>query len=160
AKDQYFSDPDKFRYFETIFDTIRQLSVTKNYYNADLFNIEEILSILEMEDQLEGTSRRERFATFIRDVINYYTPPCVAAPQSLASQLFGADPKWQSYGAFIAAILNCCLPMSRNSSGLAAWKHEGKARPDIEYSIVTLNYDLIPEIAANQISKATGIDVA
>ena len=49
SKDLYFSDPRRYRHFQRVFELVRNLSITKNYFDADLFNIEEILSILEMQ---------------------------------------------------------------------------------------------------------------
>jgi hypothetical protein len=46
SKDMYFETPDRYKYFSDVFNQIRDFSVVKNYYNSDLFNIEEILSIL------------------------------------------------------------------------------------------------------------------
>jgi len=47
-------DPTKFAHFQEVFDRINELSRIKNFYDANLFNIEEILSLLEMEHHLEG----------------------------------------------------------------------------------------------------------
>ena len=46
SKDMYFGDPVTYRQFDTVFKTIEELSIIKNYFKADLFNIEEILSIV------------------------------------------------------------------------------------------------------------------
>ncbi len=52
AKDLYFSDEIKYKSFFKVLDKIKDLSIIKNYYHADLLNIEEILSILEMQQFL------------------------------------------------------------------------------------------------------------
>lgn len=44
-----------------MFDEINELSISKNYYSADLFNIEEILSIIEMGTFLEGEKLKKVF---------------------------------------------------------------------------------------------------
>ena len=53
SKDLYFKDKSKYAYFDEVFNLIDEMSVSKNYYNTDLLNIEEILSILEMQSFLE-----------------------------------------------------------------------------------------------------------
>jgi hypothetical protein len=158
AKDQFAEKPTEFPHFEKVFETIDRLSVSKNYYNADLFNIEEILSILEMDDQLEGNSRRDEFVTFIRDVIKYRTPPLQSLPTDKPLiQLLGQG-SWTMYGAFTAAVLNCSFNMTRSGSSYH-WTRAGRAQSGITYSIVTLNYDLIPETSASQMQKMSGIPI-
>jgi len=74
AKDMYFSSPSTFSYIKDVIQMINELSVVKNYFKSDLFNIEEILSILEMNDYLGDQSNKELFQRFICSVIEYYTP--------------------------------------------------------------------------------------
>ena len=50
SKDLFAAQPKSFPAFERIFALVRQWSEIKTYYDADLLNIEEILSILEMGD--------------------------------------------------------------------------------------------------------------
>ena len=50
------------------------MSIIKNYYQANLFNIEDILSVLEMGEYLEGKPLKDVFLKYITDVIAYYTP--------------------------------------------------------------------------------------
>ena len=49
SRDLYFSNREMYPHFDEVFQMIAQLSVTKNYFETDLFNIEEILSILGTE---------------------------------------------------------------------------------------------------------------
>ena len=62
SKDMYSEDPDRYSHFKKVFDRIREMSVCKNYYKADLFNIEEVLSILEISGS-SGLSVGTEFAT-------------------------------------------------------------------------------------------------
>ncbi|HHN47271.1 MAG TPA: hypothetical protein ENN09_07500, partial [Planctomycetes bacterium] len=75
SKDLFATDPHEYESFKNIFDTIQKMSYVKNFYNTDLFNIEEILSILEMEDTVKDKNRSSAFAEYIKSVIRYYTPP-------------------------------------------------------------------------------------
>ncbi len=74
SKDLYFSNTTRYIHFKQVFDLIRDLSVAKNYFDTDLFNIEEILSILEMQVFVEKRRLRKAFLQYVRDVIIYYTP--------------------------------------------------------------------------------------
>ena len=46
SKDLYFFDTARYMHFQQVFDLIRDLSVAKDYFDTDLFNIEKVLSIL------------------------------------------------------------------------------------------------------------------
>ncbi|MDI6784013.1 MAG: hypothetical protein QME64_07980 [bacterium] len=37
SKDMFFKD-DKYKYFDEVFKTIKEMAVIKNYFDADLFN--------------------------------------------------------------------------------------------------------------------------
>ena len=58
SKDQYASDPDRYGHFGTIFKQIDTLSKIKNFFSSNLYNIEEVLSILEMRSELVGDRTR------------------------------------------------------------------------------------------------------
>jgi len=75
SKDMYFSDRERFGTFKDVFDAIEEVSFTKNYFDANLFNIEEILSILEMQELVESGRLKRGFVHYILDVIKHYTPP-------------------------------------------------------------------------------------
>ena len=70
AKDIYFADSNNYRHFSKIFEFIDKMSYAKNYYACDLTNIEEILSILEMQQQLGSKGLRKSFVDFITDGIS------------------------------------------------------------------------------------------
>jgi hypothetical protein len=74
SKDIYASESEKYPHFKEVFDQITAMNVAKSYYSADLFNIEEILSMLEIQEFIERGRLRESFIQYIRDVIKYYTP--------------------------------------------------------------------------------------
>ena len=74
SKDQFFANPDDYAHFQSVFDAVNKLSVSKNYYEADLFNIEEILSIMEMQSFLGSKSIKKQFIKYIIDVIKHHTP--------------------------------------------------------------------------------------
>jgi len=150
--DMYNSNPAEYAHFKVVFDTIREMSIIKNYYEANLFNIEEILSILEMGEFLEGKRLEDVFIQYIKDVIAFYTPEMKSyeagrIPGNWADWLFGPSNIWKPYGMFIGSVLN--LSFRTGSFGFdGSYENivcEVQTHPATNYSIVTLNYDLIPE---------------
>ena len=152
SKDMYAIDPEKYSHFNDIFKTIAEMSTVKNYFNADLFNIEEILSILEMQDHLSGKSRAESFRQYIADVIIYFTPPVTPyasrLPGNWESFVFGKNQRWRRYGSFASSLFN--LRMKKLSETIKYWK---EPHPKAAYSTITLNYDLIFESALTHLEE-------
>ena len=77
AKDLYALDTEKYGYFSHVFEFIHdKLAWVKTVYEADLNNIEEILSILEMLNILDKIEEKDviEYKRFLIDVIDYYTP--------------------------------------------------------------------------------------
>jgi hypothetical protein len=167
SKDLYFSDETKFPHFSEVFDTIKELSVAKNYYQSDLFNIEEILSILEMKEFLEGHKLKDEFIQYIRDVITNYTPELPNLNQSRAGNwedfLFGSNAKYPLYGYFISAVIRLMYQRELSDSAKTSRAYDFTANTNphsqTKYAILSLNYDLVPEtvnnfISSNYISKS------
>jgi hypothetical protein len=161
AKDLYFSDPSKYASFKGVLSQIDQMQKSKSYYNIDLFNIEEILSILQMEDEVTGNDRSSEFADFISEVVKAYTPEM--PPPTLNKDPLGYLPPDQgfhvpffgdqnsilnAYGQFVANLMSLRLDV-------VPYDFEGNIRAEFRpslirdaltrYSIVTLNYDLVIE---------------
>src|SRR5262245_18828179 len=81
SRDQCIADPERYGYFREIFDQIRDLHFAKSYYHADLSNVEEILSLLEMKAELAAQPRlREMFMRYLGDVIAHHTPAFPVQP--------------------------------------------------------------------------------
>jgi len=122
SRDLYYSDQAKFAHFQEVFNTINELSVIKNFYSSDLFNIEEILSILEMREYLEGEELKANFLEYLADVINHYTPELRPYGPKLTTNwqdvLFTPfhDSTWRGYGHFISTICNLILANREEAS--------------------------------------------
>jgi hypothetical protein len=150
AKDMYYSDPEKFNYFLKIFEKIDSLSKIKNFFTADLYNIEEVLSLFETESILyRNTKFRNDFIKFIIDVINNYTFKNLEINfaknvTNYHSFVLGGDQIKKIYGCFVCSLLGLQINKSgeRNESNFYIQKIP---KNDIRYSIVTLNYDTILE---------------
>jgi hypothetical protein len=108
SKDQFFSNQAAFPRFRDVFTNINNLARAKNIYQADLHNIEEILSIFEMEGVGKDFHQnvRKDFVDYIGDVVRYYTPQ--PQPAALGSHrmwnIAGVTETWTDYCAFVAAI--------------------------------------------------------
>ncbi len=77
AKDLYALDRKKYSHFDKVLTRIREkLAYVGHYYKTNLDNIEEVLSILVMEQMVGGGTKKEveEYIRFLRDVIIYHTP--------------------------------------------------------------------------------------
>lgn len=163
ARDQYAREQDKFVHFKSVFNRINQLARVRSAYHSPLHNIEEVLSLVEMQDALQGKRSTKPLQRFICDVIEYYTPK---APISKATSLstwhsfaHGIGSDYDPYLKFVACLFGLEVQGRRGdirspdgpplSSGI-------RAVPDVEYSVITLNYDLVLEVCAEAISAWVG----
>jgi len=156
SKDMYFRDPDKWDHFFQIFQTISKLHVVKSYYEADLYNIEEILSILEMHEGLFGKPDDSEddtgpFRQYIADVIDNCTPEVTqnqSLPANYWDHLLGGQQLWQQYGFFAASLFGLQLQALTRQGGQLSKPvrlHGSPVQGRHVYSVVTMNYDTVLE---------------
>ena len=134
---------DQSKCFKEVFEAIHTMSVVKNYYETDLFNIEEILSILTMQHRLGGEPLKKAFLRYIADVIEFYTPevPRLSVPHTsewykgLYSSM--GEPG-QYYGLFVGSLFQ--LSISPPAGGAKRYLNRF-----VDYGVITLNYDLVLE---------------
>jgi hypothetical protein len=148
AKDMYAADPQSYGHFKEVFDYISSMGSVQTYYEADLLNIEEILSVLEMRDQIGG-NRSRRFVQLLVDVIKYYTPP----PPRIDAVRFSANwyeypmqahQNWMPYFYFAMSLLGVRIGPKQIGQVARLIATRVERRP-ARYSIVTLNYDCVLE---------------
>ncbi len=155
SKDMYFSNPEGFGYFKEVFDAIATMSVSKNYYDANLFNIEEILSIAEMQELVGGGRLRRNFEKYIVDVIGHFTPPVQNRGGSLPGNwhgfLFSGGHLQAEYGYFVGNLLGLEFKRPLNSAGGAFYNK--LSHPNASYSVITLNYDMVLESYAGYVER-------
>jgi hypothetical protein len=154
AKDLYDGDPIKFNHFAKSFNLMESFHRVKMFMKADLENIEEILSILEMKDMLSSEPNRESFSKFISDVIIAYTPaiqPPVPSPQF--SNLFGPEHLSASYCIFVSQLFGICKGRFNEQPRAL---ERGKTSAD--YSVISLNYDCVLEAACEYINRHYHLD--
>ncbi|WP_444926638.1 hypothetical protein ACJJI4_00100 [Microbulbifer sp. TRSA002] len=163
SKDLYFRSPNKFAHFNEVFDTIKKLSFIKNYYKSDLFNIEEILSTIEMNEFLKGKKLKDEFIKYIKDVINSYTPTTISPKyqhplHEWKEFPFGRNESIALYSYFVASLMGLRfeerlssdpIKTMRNSYLAATKSSNSQAR----YAVLSLNYDIVLENIATAISE-------
>jgi hypothetical protein len=156
SREMYNRDQSMFRHFRDVFTTIGQIAAVRKFFEADLYNLEEILSILEIQEYLLGGRLKDIFIRYISDVIEYYTPdilpgeidtPILKEDYNLFSGV--QDLQWQPYLNFVGSILQAkaVIPKPGNTQFSEWWVHPAE-KPTAHYALITLNYDRIPEIAS------------
>jgi len=182
SRDLYYThnDPPEenpFKSFGRIFAAIERLHSAKSHYALNLLNIEEILSMLEMMRAvgapLEARAEPlgigvELFKDYIRSTIEECTPKSFTPgfqeqvktggyPTDAAEQLFGekSDPV-NAYGNFVAGLAGVGVLVQKRPGRpgtIIERLHRSPEGVEHEYSIVTLNYDLLIERLADHIDK-------
>lgn len=160
AKDIYLREPETYAHFKSVIDYINDLSFIKNYYSADLFNIEEILSIIEMAESVGGKDEIG-FKKFIKDTIEYYTPENIPVdPKQINHMNFlGTYVVPKSIGAFVLSLTNISYKAKRvlldGYTTEQGFKIEFFKNDSIRniYSIITLNYDRVIESVFDFVDK-------
>lgn len=148
----YFSDPETYSYFNDVFESINELSVIKNYYDADLFNIEEILSITEMLSFLDGEKLNSDFKRYISEVIKYYTPKLQPysenknLPANWDDFVFGRGSAETALFYLIGHFLRASFEEVKNpQTGMRGFRANQIDTNDVRYSVLSLNYDTVLE---------------
>ncbi|WP_445429430.1 hypothetical protein [Bacillus atrophaeus] len=147
AKDLYFSNQDEHPHFKEVFDLLNDMSVIKNFFNTDLYNIEETLSILEMTNYLNGVNEFEKFKKFIVDVIKYSTPDYENlnyVPGNWHRFILGTNELSKLYGCFISNLLGLEIFRNENQNHTRGFDVY-KTSVDTTYSVISFNYDMVIE---------------
>lgn len=163
ATDLFFREPARYAHFEQVFQQRAALALAQSYFETDLFNIEEILSLLEMRAALVGDNRdADQFRRFIGDVVQAYTPPLTELYGEIpAARMLSSD--WEGYSRFVAMILGHVtrrFHVERQNQ----FRPEREACLPNEYAVISLNYDLVPEMVAQALcsrdQQLPGLEVA
>ena len=161
SRDQYFAEPETYAYFSGVFELIRNLSDVKNYFKADLFNIEEILSVLEMKRHLVGgETEAHDYIKYLCDVVQYYTPTFEIANESAVNWYdhWLGNNVTTTFGNFVACLFNLGMKVDKNSK--KGWKDfKREQEPKAIYAVVTLNYDNVLEQLCEQIRRFMRVGV-
>jgi hypothetical protein len=153
SKDLYAADPKKCASFSSIFSSLDKMAKIKNFFSADLSNIEEVLSILEMDTSLGGDPSLESFSAYIAGVIEGLTPMADFDPVYRDGRGdFESHVPWR-YGLFVASLLQ------------VTWSFNGRIPlfsqrlGEYRYHVISLNYDLVLESVVAVIRDTYKVDL-
>lgn len=147
AKDLYYGSPEQYSHFDSAFKLIDRYSGIKNYFNADLLDIEEILSLLETEQQLLQKSIPSEFARFIVDTVKGTTREDVLTFQTVDWPNHDEHARlWRHYLNFVASIFQVSVAAAEGA--IPSYQISTP-----RYDVITLNYDAVLELCANKITQ-------
>ncbi|MFN7967151.1 MAG: hypothetical protein U0V87_15820 [Acidobacteriota bacterium] len=166
SKDQYLQDPGRYAHFQGIFNEIDALARIKNSFETDLHNIEEILSLLEMQTAVgRQKKRRDRFIRYLRDVIEFHTPASTHNCNPFTSYNWW-DQIWEGgygavpYGILVGSI--SALTFEQMVEDPLSSRHEQPVVVGIDpdrqyrYDVITLNYDRVLENTIETVNRKFG----
>jgi SIR2-like domain len=160
SKDQFASSSDTLQHYARTYEIFDRLAKVKNFYATDLSNIEEILSILAVNDVAEASTDRETFVQYLVDVVERATPTPSRYPGKLPSNwralAFGEDRTLNDYGNFVLSLTRRGTSYDSTSE---RFSHSAVSDGLPTYSIITLNYDCLLERTAGYIRKFLGLEV-
>ena len=138
ARDLYFTDTVKFQELKSTLNLINKYSVVKSIMNINLYNIEDLLSLLAMETytkERKDSRSLNKLKNFIEIVINYYTP----------------DFEHNELINFVNQLANIKIKKITTQWGFNGDHKvyprvfDGKKFENIDFGIISLNYDLLLE---------------
>lgn len=143
--------------FRSVFELVESASIAKNYFKSDLWNIEELLSIHEIQRKTSASDKSRRLSDIqevIRETVVRFMPE-LRISRNIGAHwewLFGRDPQWRGYGSFAASLHR--LRLERNySNGKADFDILDSGQRDVKYDVVTLNYDHVLETSLTALNK-------
>jgi hypothetical protein len=144
ARDLFFSNTAKYVEVGKTLEFIEKYSSVKNYLRINLHNIEDLLSITYMDETINNRrSITKSISEFIKTVIIEYTG--------------GIDSKLSNFASLFANVSKIQGSSSVFINNGTAVAHQfipnGKACPQANFGLISLNYDLLMENAFENISK-------
>jgi len=162
ATDMLRLNPDRYEYFKEVIALRDRFAAVRSYFKAELLNIEELLSMYQMEAELAKRSPGDLAERFVRDVVTYYTPrwapPAASRPANWWDAMWGDSANAAEYGGFIGSLLR--LEVSGTATIAPAPSQNGEP----SYGVLTLNYDRVLESlcenASGYVSTPEGVAFA
>ncbi|MGI9558132.1 MAG: SIR2 family protein [Thermodesulfobacteriota bacterium] len=149
AKDLHSQDPKNSGYIE-LDRMVRKFSILKNYFNVNLHNIEELLSISDMKDLIVHNNSREKIVDIIEEVIGETTPTIEIDDSKLQSMFLNKDnldcfSSFNRYGQYLSFVSHIHgVNIQYEEDKRVRW-HKIEPSTKIHYDIITLNYDMVLE---------------
>ena len=142
ARDLRDQEPNNL-FLSTIIDRIDQLSGVKNIFRSDLFNIEEALSILEIDELAAEKLPPQSLRRFIECVIKGSTPSIPKPGAWNGGKLIDVVGNvWNRYASVVIGLFGKRVTTLPNTAYLHC---EADSKATATYSVITLNYDRILE---------------
>lgn len=159
AKDQHLLKRSGDPSFDRVFAKLNELSRIKNSLSSDLSNIEEVLSILEMEAFLGSDEARTDFQAFIKSVVSFHTPTFArygeGLPGNWESFVFGRGSLHNGLGFFVAGLHRLLISLDEPSRQLVARRD---VTAEYSYAVVSANYDLLLERMAALVNSSMQVE--
>jgi len=134
ARGLYRQDPSRYSHLNSVFSDIRGIAQVKAWMDSNQHNLEEVLSILEMEDYIKGTSRVEAAKQFIADVIGARPPKFTPADDQLTASnwpefMMGSGFTEPGYTTFVACLLGLAIRFLSERSSRIQMRRSVDSRP-------------------------------
>lgn len=145
---------DKYKQFQDLLDEVEGLRVAAARIGVDPDNIEDVLSVFAMSDEFAGTQAMEKYASFVAHVVRDSTP---SIRRGAIHPHFQKHPHranvpdtWQGHAAFRFALEWVDLPIYPSPEPIL------RPSADVEYAVITLNYDMVLESAWECLPATSG----
>lgn len=154
ARDMYFERPAIYGHFTNVLEDIQKLSRTSVLFKTALYDLEEVLSILQTEQDMEGKDRTTEFITLINSVVNDTLTklPDVINSTNWYPFVQSAGDLWAPYVCFVANLFRLSIGQQNNRPVVKQIGQDLVGDP-YQYDVVSLNYDLILERAADCLNR-------
>jgi len=170
ARDIFCDNPKEMKHIGSYLRKIRDLGFVRNYVEFDYFNIEDILSLIEMQ-ALGNARQKERvdIRRFIADVINKSMPefgPAASTPPSRDDKIYGNFniPRQKygenimrsyGYGLFVANLIKLIVGPDQDSNFRELNICRDFSSNGSNYAVITFNYDTVIEKIIERIISNT-----
>lgn len=167
AKDISESSPAASQHLSPVLSEIETLYKSTHFFNGDLGDIEEVLSVLHTRDVLGSSLTKERFVRFVSTVVEKATPPFPPFSGSRPAsnwevQIFGHHELKRLYSCFAASLLFSRISERDMRPGAANADHfnfEWRSSPTPQYCVVSLNYDEVLDRALSVLNQYSQVPI-
>jgi hypothetical protein len=164
ARNLIEEDAVKFSDLKVVLDNLSRFErANSRYVSLNVRNLEQVLSYLEVEALFSNEGNplltRAQFRKFLAKVIDESTPrweqkgrDAKALMSDILTYREPAIISLDDYARFFFALMNLCS-INKESIVELTEKSSDKFQPKTQYSIITLNYDLVPFEAVSAIFR-------